>query len=317
MNDEHGILVTRPTGGRIGELEGDGSRPKGGKSGYAKDIMPGRVDAEEASGHAVPIAGSRGAQEGRVPAAQRKTGHYGAVTAGDAEQRMSARLSGKMARIPDGLDSPGRPKGAVMDTPVEQYDDPRMEMHDGAEQAPMHAPAEPLNANQPTAVAMAPVALAAPVAPVIPPAAAGAAAADGTLAVLTGLLSDLVHQKEAHGHGPGQMAPPAPQPITATATDPTPAADMDVSFQTPFGIYTVPAIDVKATQYGVIVILPYARGNATFVPQPGAKLNVGWGEHSVSCMFPGTVFPFQDKGIIIITMLRDERAETETDQEVG
>jgi hypothetical protein len=87
------------------------SRSAKPKSGYAADIMPDRLEGDEAAGLAVPVATGKGRQQGRVSPAQRKyAATYEAVSAAEAQRRMMARTSGQMPKIEGGLDDDGLPQ---------------------------------------------------------------------------------------------------------------------------------------------------------------------------------------------------------------
>lgn len=118
-----------------------GTVPKGSKkSGYARDVRPDLVNAEEAAGQVVPIASETGRQSGRIAPAQRKTPNYRAVSPAEADALLVKRLRGEEPRIAGGLDEPE----GVKPEPS-QYEDRRMETRDVPEVAaePPHAPMPP------------------------------------------------------------------------------------------------------------------------------------------------------------------------------
>lgn len=79
-----------------------------------------------------------------------------------------------------------------------------------------------------------------------------------------------------------------------------------VSFTLENGMYSVPAIDVVASQFGVIILLPAGSQDAIFTPNPGAKLDISWQDKSWSCYFPGTVFELPELGVMVLTMIRSD-----------
>jgi len=87
------------------------------KTGYAKDVAPNRVEAEEADGAAVPVATKKGAQEGRTSPAERTypPGRYEAVSASEAMERRMARERGELEPIPGSVDEDALPEEVASD----------------------------------------------------------------------------------------------------------------------------------------------------------------------------------------------------------
>lgn len=79
-----------------------------------------------------------------------------------------------------------------------------------------------------------------------------------------------------------------------------------VTLQLENGTYAVPAIDVKVSPLGVIILLPNAGDNATFTPNPGTQVTVGWGDKSWPCYYPGTSFDIPELEILALTMIRSD-----------
>lgn len=270
---------SKATSGAIGDIEATGGKGNASRSGYAKDKYPHLVEGEEAAGMATPIAGDRGSQEGRVPASQRKTGHYEACTAAEAESRASARRNGNLEPIEDGLDQPGRMKINV----PEQYDEPRMEIGDASQLAPATIGA-PTNA-----VPGVPNTPGVPVTPMIQQ--------DNPQVVQ--LLQQLV-QANAKTAAPVVTAPPTPGDNLHDYL----RVDQRVQLSVPGGTYMLPAIDVKITPLGVIILLPLDDQHANFIPEPGTKIGVSFGGKTLSCYFPGTAFELEELHITVLALLQ-------------
>jgi hypothetical protein len=79
-----------------------------------------------------------------------------------------------------------------------------------------------------------------------------------------------------------------------------------VSFELENGTYSIPAVDVCAGALGVIILLPCNAQDATFTPNPGTKVRVGWGDKTWDCYFPGTSFMLEQLGVLVITMIRND-----------
>jgi hypothetical protein len=79
-----------------------------------------------------------------------------------------------------------------------------------------------------------------------------------------------------------------------------------VNFRLENGTYSVPAIDVRESPLGIIIVLPYGAQDAIFTPNPGTKVCIGWKGQSWDCYFPGTSFEIPDLGVLVITMIRSD-----------
>ncbi len=80
-----------------------------------------------------------------------------------------------------------------------------------------------------------------------------------------------------------------------------------VRFETEAGIYSVPALSVTPSDYGVMVMLPMDDSQASFVPAIGSKLRVGCDRDSWACYFPGTEFDLdQPKAKVLVFIIAQE-----------
>jgi hypothetical protein len=66
-----------------------------------------------------------------------------------------------------------------------------------------------------------------------------------------------------------------------------------VRFETDAGVYSIPAISLTESKYGILVLLPQDESQASFVPAVGSKFTVGTGKQSWPCFFPGTEFDLE------------------------
>lgn len=240
----------------------------GSKSGYACHVMPDRVEAVEAAGGAAPIASETGAQAGRVPPARRKTPHYRAVSAAEAEELFVKRLRGEEARIEGGLDGPGVEKNAKT-----QYEDTRMESRDCPEyvgpqtmQTPVVGVVTPLQTYQPD------------------PAQAR--------------LADLA----------GRRVEPGKAVVWLTDR-----ARLQMSIEGA-GTYSLPAIDVIPSMFGVLVVLPCGDNDTTFLPNPGVAVRIQFKGASWNCYYPGIAGEFKELGIMVLAFVD---SSSRTNEEAG
>jgi hypothetical protein len=67
-----------------------------------------------------------------------------------------------------------------------------------------------------------------------------------------------------------------------------------VSFEVDSGTYSVPAIDVKVAEFGLIILLPNTDSDATFTPKPGSSVTVHSGKERYKCYYPGVVCDFEE-----------------------
>jgi hypothetical protein len=101
--------------------------------------------------------------------------------------------------------------------------------------------------------------------------------------------------------GPVQAVSPEPEPDSSYL-----ARRGRVNFELENGTYSVPAIDVQVSPLGIIILLPYSAQDATFTPNPGTKVRVGWANDAWDCYFPGTSFILEELKVLVITMVRND-----------
>jgi len=245
------------------------------RSGYARDIKPELVETDEADGRAVPIATGQGAQIGRVsPARRQPAAQYEAVPLDVANSRRMARERGEMDPIEGGLDGPGVEKPELAEI-SQYYDDTRMETHDG-QATPGTNPGAALGDT-----------LEPPTAPTSP-----------VTTVVDALIEENTKLKR-------ELARGRTAPVDAASKfDIYFERRTRISFELNEGTYSIPAVAVEASPYGVIILLPLDDGDATFVPNPGAEVRVMHGAQVWDCFFPGTSFELPDLGVLAIAMVR-------------
>jgi len=116
--------------------------------------------------------------------------------------------------------------------------------------------------------------------------------------------------------------PVVPAPILPPLLPETPAAQSRyvptveakpvytrVSFITDAGVYSVPALAVEICDYGVMVTLPSADDQASFVPAIGSTLTIGHKSTRVKCYFPGTEFNTSVGKVLVFIKAGDDNGE--------
>ena len=259
----------------------------GSKSGYAKDKFPDRIEGDEKSGGATPIADTTGIQQGRLPPALRKGAtHYEAVSAAEADRRRIERMRGNREKIAGGIDDPV-PKQPVKDAPPritgeEQYNDDRMDM--GA------------SPDRPEAVVK-----------------------DTLLAAR--VPERVVKESRLPTTKSQTIVPEAAASRMFNFVDVSASSKLDeylhkrirIQFVVDGGTYSVPAIDVKVSAMCVTILLPCGANDATFIPKPGARLTICSGERKWSCYFPGTACELAELGLtVLILIIDDEKGSADT-----
>jgi len=236
------------------------------KSGYARDIMPERVEAAESQGATVPVASENGVQEGRVPPAQRVyAAKYQAVSLAEAQANLMKRSSGEMDIIEGGLDDI-----ATVDEHEDQISKHGSNDFDplgGEEAQDLEPGAAELLAEEQALAAILATAAPAP----IPTAAAP------------------------------RVATPAPARVNPYITQRT-----RITLELADGAMSMAAIDVKESKYGVTILLPLQDEGATFIPKPGSEITVVRGDKRWNCFFPGTYFEAPELGVLGIVFVKAE-----------
>ena len=77
-----------------------------------------------------------------------------------------------------------------------------------------------------------------------------------------------------------------------------------VTFELAGGSYSLPAIDMVESSFGVMVILPAGDSDVTFIPSPGAELTIIYDDKRIACFSPGTVFNVNELKVIIISLVK-------------
>lgn len=243
------------------------------RSGYARDIRPELLEADEAAGRTVPIADKNGVQEGVIPRTERVFGKakYDVVTLDESDRRIHLRTIGELPLIQGGLDdnSKPEPKGTkkmkavkkgttTVATPKNKDFDPM-----GGDEVP--EPGDPA----------------------------------------------LVAEEEALAQQYSRAPALESEPVKTYVNKAPDKKDLylsqrkRVTLELVDGSMGLNAIDVKQSRYGVTVILPMD-GGMSFVPKPGSEINVSCGDNSWPCYFPGTYFELDELGIIGLIFVKAE-----------
>jgi hypothetical protein len=246
------------------------AKAKGFRSGYARDVMPERLEAAERDGLTVPIADEKGGQEGIVPPRLRIYGkaNYKAVTLSEAEANMAKRARGEMPPIKNGLDD-----SSVMKFPDERRGRP---ITVGKPDKPGFDPLGELSDPQP-----------------------GDLTAEEQALARAGLQTSPVATTV-------QM--PAFMPAQTTVME-TPEQIYlrqrnRVTFELQDGTISVPCIDVKESTYGVVILLPLLSESGIMIPKPGTELTVTVADRSWRCFAPGANFELPELSIMIIAFIK-------------
>lgn len=230
------------------------------KSGYAKDVAPSLLTDEEKNGLTVPVGKALGGQEGRLSPAQKiSMGIYQKakrkiVTLGEAQANMQARMNGEMLPIKYGLD----------ELPPEVEEAMRMPSVGKKSKAKQY---DPIGESSDDLVEHEP--------------------GDTKLAE---------EEKRLVGYSqPGvtlfeDRDAPAKTYVTKSQNDEYLSKRMKVQLELEAGTYTITAINIINSKYGMMIILPSNDQGATFIPKPGTEVSIVTGERSRKCYFPGTYF---------------------------
>jgi len=245
------------------------------RSGYAKDVMPSRVEAEEQAGLAVPVASENGAQAGIVSPTLRIYGkaNYKAVTLREAEMNMAKRTRGEMPPIKGGLDDddtmkfPESKRGQNKITVGRPGFDPLGEVPD-PQPGDLTAEEQALGREQQMVVGR--------VVPLVQ---------DPGVVTSAGPLQTFVTET------PEQIYLRQRGRVTLEMND---------------GTMSVACIDVKESQYGITILLPLATEGATFIPKPGSEITVASGSNRWKCYFPGTYFELPELSLIGLVFVKAE-----------
>jgi len=249
-------------------------RPAAGKKvkgGHAQDVAPDRVEGEEASGLAVPIADGKGGQRGRTPPGQRRyVARYEAVSAAEAQRRMMARTRGDMPTIEGGLDD--------NELPDEVAEELRMTEKDASGNFdPLGGSPEPGDealVEEEKALAQQPA-----MGMVEHPVARGPVETKTETAVYT-----------------------VPSPMEEYM-----AQRCRVTLELVDGSMSLSAVDVKQSRYGVTILLPLLDEGVTFIPKPGSEITVSESDRSWNCYFPGTHFEVPELKLLgLVFVKKDE-----------
>ena len=249
------------------------------KEGYVADVMPERVDGDEAKGLAVPIGLASGGQLGRMtPAEKVELGlygqaHYDVVDHTVAGQRMVARAAGEAPAIDGGLD-----------VPMEVADNLRLnkqampgkrtvgEAAESADFDPLAADPQPgdLEAEEralaqrgrPLAVNARPVAI------------------DQTGRRVDRNTLEAPEARDAFGRR------------------------CSVTLNLGIGMMVVKAIDILECQYGLTMLLPLDQEGGTFIPNPGSEISIQRGDKIWNCFFPGVHFSMPEVGVLGLVFIK-------------
>lgn len=79
---------------------------------------------------------------------------------------------------------------------------------------------------------------------------------------------------------------------------------MRVTIELPDTTLMVSAVDVVLSKYGILLLLPLASEQGTFIPKPGSELTLNWGDKAVKCYFPGGAFELEELGVFGLSFIR-------------
>ena len=262
------------------------------RSGYASEIMPEIVDADERRGNALPPAEMNGKREGRISPAERVYGkaNYKVVTAEEAQANMVGRLAGKIPPIRGGLDDHGRPapapvktvkgkakKIAVIDEVTKARKGKQMKVNDKDNFDPLGGEYEP-----------------------------GSAALAAEEARLAALAPVSVEDEETSPVAAREFAQAMREvPRGQTIADAWLARRQRASLTLTAGTFSMAIIDVKTCQYGVTVFVPMS-DDASFIPKPGSEILLTVGDKSWDCYFPGVYFEVQELKVLGLMLILKE-----------
>lgn len=251
------------------------TKPKSFKSGYARDIMPERMEADEKAGLTVPVANEKGAQAGIIPPAQRQyRAKYKAVSLREAEINMSKRIRGEMAPIKGGIDDPAMnfpdPKRGRAKTIGKTEFDP---LGDVADPQPGDLAAEEQSLGRQYIGQTAPAVS-------IPSVSAPALTSAPAAVTYTQETPEQVYLRQRHR-------------VTLEMSD---------------GTMAMACVDVKASAYSVTILLPLADGSSIFTPRPGSEVTVIKGENRWNCYYPGAQFELPELALLGLVFIKaDEK----------
>lgn len=249
------------------------SKAKAGRSGYARDIMPDRLESDELSGRTVPVANAAGVQEGIVPPAQRQyKARYKAVDLREAELNMAKRARGEMPPIKNGMDDP-----AVMKFPEPKRGNVRTIAR------PTPEAFDPLGeVEQPE------------------PLPGDLAAEEQALARRAAPMPMISHPVSAAMPGESKTyVSDTPEQVYLMQRN-------RVSLEMPDGTMAMSCISVIESQYGVTILLPLSKEGSIFMPKPGTSVTVVRGEKRWPAYFPGTSFEIPELSMMGLVFVKAE-----------
>ena len=239
------------------------------RSGYARDVMPDRLDAEERAGLAVPVADEKGGQEGMVPPRLRIYGkaNYKAVTLREAEANMAKRSRGEMPPIKNGLDDDGmkfpdeqRGRPITVGKPGKTEFDPLGELPD-PQPGDLTAEEQALARQQ-----------------IVPQA-------------VTVQVPAFIPAQTTVIETPEQVYLRQRNRVTLEMTD---------------GTMSMLCVDTKESMYSVTILLPLADGSSIFTPKPGSEVTVIKGENRWRAYYPGATFEIPELQLLGLVFIKAE-----------
>lgn len=245
---------------------------KQSRSGYAREIMPERVDPDEVAGKTVPIAGENGVQEGRVPPALKKYTNVEAraVSLDEADQLAHKRTIGELPLLGS---EPVKTKGTkAMKKGEKNVDKSKPRDFDTLGGSPEPEPGSP------------------------------------ELVAEEERMADEYSRRIKAGQsrvGSGEEAPEQVN-LKPSQKDIYLSQRKRVTLELVDGSMSMSAIDVKQSKYGVTVIMPLVAEGSVFIPKPGSEITVVHGENRWPCFFPGTYFELEELGLIGLTFVKAE-----------
>ena len=244
------------------------------RSGYARDIMPERLEADERAGNTVPVASENGVQDGRVPPALRQyKARYKAVDLREAELNMAKRARGELAPIKGGLDDP-----EMMNFPEPQ--------RGKSKTIAKTASYDPLGETEGEAPDPQP----------------------GDLAAEEQALDRRQVQLQAARSGyvqaPALAVAPATTYVQETPQEVYLKQRNRVTLEMQDGTMAMSCVDVKASSYSVTILLPLAEGSSIFIPRPGSEVTIVKGESRWKTYYPGAQFELPELSLLGLVFIK-------------
>lgn len=257
------------------------------RSGYAADIMPELLTADESSGKSLPVGTLKGAQQGRRRLSPVEMGQaaYKVVSADDAQKNMKLRTEGKLAPIKGGLDDANLPaevkQSLRLGKKVTAKTKAKPKVEDDMQPVNDTDNYDPLGGEYPSE-----------------PGDARLEAEEKALAE-PAVLARKLASESLERHAPIADRRPSQQ-------DTFLAQRGRVTLELPDSTFGMPCIDVKECKVGITILLPMNDAGSTMVPKPGVEVTVRYRDRVWECFFPGTYFEIEELKLMGLVFVRKD-----------